>query len=196
MKKFILIAMAIFLPLAAVGCGVSEEINTSSPPSSYVDGTTYRAETTVNIPSTVETTTTTTTIVATTSTTKLGPTTTPYKVQTTVTYKPTTTQFIPPTTQVAKTTQVEVSNGVGGFLQCVRGHESDTAGGYSALNPSSGAGGAYQLLPSTWNNVANHIGRGDLVGVPPHTASPATQDMMATALLNWYGKSPWNGTGC
>ena len=26
----------------------------------------------------------------------------------------------------------------------------ESGGNYSALNPSSGAGGAYQILPSTW----------------------------------------------
>jgi hypothetical protein len=60
---------------------------------------------------------------------------------------------------------------------------------YTALNPSSGAGGMYQLLPSTANAVARQIGRYDLIGVPPHLMAPADQDLLAATL--WDG-----GRGC
>ena len=80
------------------------------------------------------------------------------------------------------------------FLACVVRRES--GGNYQAVNGSSGAGGAYQFLQSTWNNTASHAGRPDLVGVHPSQASPADQDAMAAHLLSWYGPSPWAGPGC
>lgn len=59
---------------------------------------------------------------------------------------------------------------------------------YSALNPSSGAGGMYQFLPSTWNGIARQIAP-QWVGTPPHLAPPAVQDQFAAYL--WAG-----GAGC
>lgn len=76
------------------------------------------------------------------------------------------------------------------FLECVKNRES--RGDYTAVNPSSGAGGAYQFLQNTWNNTAAHAGRGDLVGLPPQYASPYDQDFLAAHLLMWYGRSPWS----
>jgi len=76
------------------------------------------------------------------------------------------------------------------FLECVKQRES--GGDYGAVNPSSGAGGAYQFLQNTWNNTASHAGRGDLVGLPPQYASPYDQDFLAAHLLMWYGRSPWS----
>jgi hypothetical protein len=110
-----------------------------------------------------------------------------------------TTVYVAPTTTVYVEPEVQEPVSYGGldaFLACVRAHESDTAGGYTAVNPSSGAGGAYQFLQSTWNNVANYAGRFDLVGIHPSQASPADQDMMAITLYNWQGASPWAGSGC
>lgn len=63
------------------------------------------------------------------------------------------------------------------------GHE-----GYSALNESSGAGGMYQFMPSTWNAVAAQIAP-EWIGTPPHLAPPAVQDQFAAHL--WAG-----GAGC
>ena len=56
------------------------------------------------------------------------------------------------------------------FLRCVRAHESDTAGGYRAQNPTSTASGAYQFLDSTWRNVApkaGHPGWSRAIHAPP-----------------------------
>ena len=44
----------------------------------------------------------------------------------------------------------------GDTMACIRAHESDSAGGYSAVNSSSGAGGAYQALPSTWDGYGGY----------------------------------------
>jgi Transglycosylase-like domain len=84
--------------------------------------------------------------------------------------------------------------GGGDFLSCVRQRES--GGDYSIHNSGgSGAAGAYQMMPGTWNNVAAATGRTDLVGVDPASASPADQDAMAQALYAQQGARPWGG-GC
>lgn len=74
------------------------------------------------------------------------------------------------------------------FLACVRRTESRNS--YTAVN-ASGAGGAYQIMPVTWNATAQRIGRTDLVGVAPQYASPSSQDLVAAALLEWQGPSAW-----
>ena len=59
----------------------------------------------------------------------------------------------------------------------------ESGGNYSALNPTSGAGGAYQILPSTW----------DLYGGKglPHEASKAEQDRIAAEIWADSGPSAW-----
>lgn len=59
---------------------------------------------------------------------------------------------------------------------------------YTALNPSSGAGGMYQFMPSTWRGIANAIAP-EWANTAPHQAPPWVQDMFATYL--WDG-----GRGC
>ncbi len=51
-----------------------------------------------------------------------------------------------------------------------------------AINTGNGFYGAYQFTISTWNWVAEIIGRSDLIGVRPDLAAPADQDRMAEAL--------------
>ena len=80
-----------------------------------------------------------------------------------------------------------------GVLACVRHRES--RGDYGVVNGSSGAAGAYQFMPGTWNNNARSAGRPDLVGVNPAQASPTDQDAMAQHLLATQGLRPWGG-GC
>ena len=77
------------------------------------------------------------------------------------------------------------------FLVCTRSRES--SGNYAVINPAGPWYGAYQFSQSTWNSIANHTGRLDLVGVQPNTASVADQDAMAWALYQWQGKGPWGG---
>jgi hypothetical protein len=60
----------------------------------------------------------------------------------------------------------------------------ESGGNYSAVNPSSGAGGAYQILPSTW---AAYGGTG-----LPQDASPAEQDAIAAKIYASGGPSQWS----
>ena len=59
----------------------------------------------------------------------------------------------------------------------------ESGGNYSAVNPSSGAGGAYQILPSTW---AMYGGEGD-----PEDAPKAEQDAIAAEIWADSGGSAW-----
>jgi peptidoglycan hydrolase CwlO-like protein len=59
----------------------------------------------------------------------------------------------------------------------------ESGGNYSALNPSSGAGGAYQILPSTWEMYG---GQG-----APHEAPKAEQDRIAAEIWADSGGSAW-----
>ena len=83
-------------------------------------------------------------------------------------------------------------NGGGNVLECIKHRES--RGQYGVVNSSSGAAGAYQFMPSTWNTTARSAGRTDLVGVNPANASPADQDAMAQHLLATQGLGPWGGS--
>lgn len=82
-----------------------------------------------------------------------------------------------------------------GFLACVRARESGGDYTIHELTGASQAAGAYQFLPSTWDQIARDTGRYDLVGIDPAAASPADQDAMAEALYAQQGAAPWGG-GC
>jgi len=56
------------------------------------------------------------------------------------------------------------------------------SGGDYGINTGNGFYGAYQFTRSTWNWVAEIVGRDDLVGVSPHRAAPVDQDLLANAL--------------
>ncbi len=59
----------------------------------------------------------------------------------------------------------------------------ESGGNFNAVNPSSGAGGAYQILPSTWRLYG---GRG-----LPEDASPAEQSRIAAEIWADSGPSAW-----
>jgi septal ring factor EnvC (AmiA/AmiB activator) len=59
----------------------------------------------------------------------------------------------------------------------------ESGGNYSAINPSSGAGGAYQVLPSTWEL---YDGQGE-----PQNAPKAEQDRIASEIWADSGSSAW-----
>jgi hypothetical protein len=60
----------------------------------------------------------------------------------------------------------------------------ESGGNYRAVNPTSGAGGAYQILPSTW---AAYGGTG-----LPQDAPPAEQDAIAAKIYAAGGPSQWS----
>ncbi len=60
----------------------------------------------------------------------------------------------------------------------------ESGGNYAALNPSSGAGGAYQILPSTWRAYG---GQG-----LPHQAPKEEQDRIAAQIWADSGPSAWS----
>jgi hypothetical protein len=85
------------------------------------------------------------------------------------------------------------SGPVNGVLACIRQRES--GGDYSVHNSGgSGAAGAYQIMPDTWNRIAAASGRADLVGLDPAAAPPPEQDAMAQALYAQQGAAPWGGS--
>lgn len=59
----------------------------------------------------------------------------------------------------------------------------ESGGNWDAVNPSSGAGGAYQILPSTWELYG---GEGN-----PEDASPAAQSDIAAQIWADSGSSAW-----
>src|SRR4029077_18508383 len=59
----------------------------------------------------------------------------------------------------------------------------ESGGNYGAVNPSSGAGGAYQILPSTWELYG---GQGE-----PQNAPKATQARTPTAHWAGSGSGAW-----
>ena len=60
----------------------------------------------------------------------------------------------------------------------------ESGGNYRALNPSSGAGGAYQIIPSTWRAYGGE-------GLP-HLASKAEQDRIAAIIWREDGPGAWS----
>jgi hypothetical protein len=75
---------------------------------------------------------------------------------------------------------------------CIIQHES--GGDPSAVNPSSGAGGLFQFMPTTWR--ANGGDSGDGATYLPEDASVSKQWAIATSTQAADGWSPWIGDGC
>jgi hypothetical protein len=63
----------------------------------------------------------------------------------------------------------------------------ESGGNYGAVNPSSGAGGAYQILPSTWSLYG---GQGS-----PQSASKSEQDKIAAQIWADSGPGAWACAG-
>jgi Transglycosylase-like domain len=56
----------------------------------------------------------------------------------------------------------------------------ESGGDYGAVNPSSGAFGAYQVLPSTWSALCSDLAR-----------DPAGQDACAARIMATQGRGAW-----
>ena len=63
----------------------------------------------------------------------------------------------------------------------------ESGGSFDAVNPSSGAGGAYQILPSTWSLYGGHGS--------PQNASPQQQSDIAAQIWADSGSSAWECAG-
>jgi muramidase (phage lysozyme) len=79
--------------------------------------------------------------------------------------------------------QQTVSSWVGNFAIPQAIVMCESGGNFNAVNPSSGAGGAYQILPSTWRLYG---GSGT-----PQSASPQTQSQIASQIWADSGPSAW-----
>ena len=75
------------------------------------------------------------------------------------------------------------SSSTGGYVIPAYIVQCESGGNYSAVNPTSGAGGAYQILPSTWQEYG---GQG-----LPQDASPAEQGAIAAKIWAAQGPSAW-----
>jgi peptidoglycan hydrolase CwlO-like protein len=79
--------------------------------------------------------------------------------------------------------QQTVSNWVGNYAIPQAIVMCESGGNFNAVNPSSGAGGAYQILPSTWRLYG---GSG-----APQDASPQQQSQIASQIWADSGPSAW-----
>jgi len=79
--------------------------------------------------------------------------------------------------------QQTVSNWVGNYAIPQAIVMCESGGNFNAVNPSSGAGGAYQILPSTWRLYG---GSGS-----PQDASPQQQSQIASQIWADSGPSAW-----
>jgi peptidoglycan hydrolase-like protein with peptidoglycan-binding domain len=89
-----------------------------------------------------------------------------------------------PTTTTTTSTATTSSSYSGGYSVPSSIVACESGGNYSAVNPSSGAGGAYQILPSTWRAYGGE-------GLPQN-ASPAEQNAIAAQIYATQGASAWS----
>lgn len=133
---------------------------------------------------------TTTTTVPTTTTTTETPTTTsttlPPPPPTTTTTQPYTAPM-PAPQPAAQVSTSSASNS--SIWDCIIAHES--GGNPSAVNSSSGAGGLFQFLPSSWAAYGGTV----YASLPEYASVSAQWDIAvkAQAQSGWW---PWKGDGC
>jgi peptidoglycan hydrolase-like protein with peptidoglycan-binding domain len=89
----------------------------------------------------------------------------------------------PTSTSTAGPPSTAASSSTGGYTIPSGIVQCESGGNYSAVNPASGAGGAYQILPSTWQSYG---GRG-----LPQDAPKAEQDQIAAEIYAHQGASAW-----
>ena len=76
------------------------------------------------------------------------------------------------------------------FLECTRRYESKFAGGYAAVSPGGQYRGAYQFDRDTWDEIARHVGRDELVGVDPAAARRSIKTSSRRASTTGRAPSP------
>lgn len=89
----------------------------------------------------------------------------------------------PSTSSASSTSGTSGSSASSGYTIPSSIVQCESGGNYSAVNPTSGAGGAYQILPSTWQAYG---GQG-----LPQDAPPAEQDRIASEIYANQGASAW-----
>ncbi len=67
--------------------------------------------------------------------------------------------------------------------------QCESGGNYRAVNPASGASGAYQFLDSTWRTLPQSRGYAKAMHAPP-----GRQDRAAQTLYARQGTRPWNAS--
>jgi hypothetical protein len=72
---------------------------------------------------------------------------------------------------------------------CIRDHES---GDNYSENTGNGYSGAYQFLPSTWNEAVSGAGYPQFANGEAYEAPPSVQNAAALWLYNLDGWSPWS----
>lgn len=102
--------------------------------------------------------------------------------------EPTTTTEAPPPTTEPPTVAPAAAPPGGGWEDL---RQCESGGDYTAVQRGGPGRGAYQFDQPTWDGIARHLGRDDLVGVEPHTAAPADQDAAALRLYDESGRAPW-----
>lgn len=194
MRRLLPYATALALALALTSCSDPVSVESGAAPAGAVEtstSTTSTSTSTTALPTTVEATTSTTAAPApVTSTSQVTPATLPPATlpPTTVWIEPEPLEDVPEPEYIPEPEPVYEPSGSGCVIPAYI-CERESGHSYTALNPSSGAGGMYQFMPSTWNGVARQIGMPEWVGTPPHTAPPWVQDTFALYL--WDG-----GAGC
>lgn len=103
----------------------------------------------------------------------------------------TTTTSAPPATLVAP----EPPNSGPTAEQWAALRQCESSGDYTVVSRNGLYYGAYQFSIPTWDSIAAHVGRTDLVGVPPNHAAPADQDALAVALYHRSGPGQWPHCG-
>jgi len=97
---------------------------------------------------------------------------------------PSSTSVSSPSSTTSGAAQQSASTSTGGYTIPSGIVQCESSGSYSAVNSQSGAGGAYQILPSTWQAYG---GQG-----LPQDAPKAEQDRIAGAIYSRQGSSAWS----
>lgn len=71
----------------------------------------------------------------------------------------------------------------------------ESGGNYTAQNPS-GASGAYQFVPSTWQRFASQLGIDTTQYPTAASAPPQVQDAVFQQAYSQVGLRPWTCAGC
>ncbi len=194
MRKVRPYAIALAVALALTSCSDPVTVEAEAVPTS--SGTTIELAPPSTSSSTTSTTAPPTTVETTTSTTAPPAPVTSTSQVTPATPTPPTTVWIEPE-PIEEPPAYEPAYEPSGAGCVIPAYicQRESGMSYTALNPSSGAGGMYQFMPSTWNAIARAIAP-EWVGTPPHTAPPYVQDQFAIYLWDGgRGCSHWSACG-